>query len=897
MIPSLPPSLRSPRRLALGVVLLLTLSCANSPGGEAPKRFMPFLARDAVIRESAETEPIAGKGASFTIVTGRIVSGARASNENADVAQAAKVLGDFLKKIADATPLEAGARKIVLHADGDPSALFPELKKADAHGFVIATRGRDLHIAGASGLGTLYGTWFFLQNYAGLRVLMQGELGEVFTRQEQVAIPKELYVFNPGPDFLLRIHSGLQDLDPTAWLQDKGDSQRFQYHHNAFQIYNPQAFGTSHPEYFPTVRGKRYIPPSTVKSGWQPVYSEPATVKRAIDYANEQFTANPELKSISLTPNDGGNWAEQDLQKASEKGVHPREIFYDHMNQVARGIQAKWPGRYVAALSYMDWQDPPSFPLEENCMIFIWTKDGNPQPVVDKWKGKVRRFGCYQWIYGMMYPFPNHWPHAIRDFLQMLRGLGANAFKTEFYDVHAHGCVRLWVLANLLWNADADVDALLRDYFEHAYGKEAAPAMARYFAQWEKVYERRRTPTEYNLVDRKGAERNFEPITEADLVACRQALDEATKLAVGDANRQRVDLVARLYERARLYDQMCRHLKALREGPETPATLAEGEAKLDAAAAMLGAEQGVYAWNVAKIEPAMTWCAMPARGAGEKNKPWAVDYLKLDPRILLVTNDAKWLGVDARIAAIARSVTSQMKTPAPPDRAAWWAQRAAKNPMLRAYAETERLELLHPKAPLANLLPNGSFELAAEPDSPEATRLLQDMRSFKIGWMDADKCQVPYVAFKGWNALENRCPQPVKVTRDPSEKHHGDAAVRVESVGQFGGVITQVTLPDPHARYRLSFWHKGTAGAKISYGTMFYQVRPVPYVVRTQDAAREWTRVEMEFPFNHDLARDEAPAISLWLGIWGGSPQAPVWFDDVRLERLSPEGVARESGQ
>jgi hypothetical protein len=856
---------------------------------------MPFLARDAVVRESPETEPLAGKDTTYAIVPGSVAAGPRASNDNADIAQAAKVLARYLEKISGAAPSEAGARKIVLHADGDPAKLFPELKKADAHGFVIATRGKDLHIAGASGLGTLYGAWFFLQNYAGLRILMQGELGEVFPRHERLAIPKDLYVFNPGPDFLLRIHSGLQELDPTAWLQDKGDSQRFQYHHNAFQIYSPQAFGASHPEYFPTVRGKRYIPTAAVRSGWQPVYSDPAAAKRAIEYADERFSANPDLKSVSLTPNDGGTWAEQDVQKAAERGVHPREIFYEHVNEVARGIRAKWPDRYVAVLSYMDWQDPPSFPLEENCMVFIWTKDGNPQPVVDKWKGKVRHFGCYQWIYGMMYPFPNHWPHAIRDFLQMLRGLGANAFKTEFYDIHAHGCIRLWVLANLLWNAEADVDALLRDYCEHAYGKEAAPAMGRYFAQWEKVYERRRTPTEFNLVDRKGAERNFEPITDADIAACRQALDEAAKAAVGDANRQRVDLVARLFERARLYYQMCRHLKALREGPDAPSTLAEADAKLASAAGMLDAEQAVYAWNVAKIEPAVTWCAMPARGAGESNKPWPVDYLKLDPRILLVTSDNRWLGADARIAAFARAATPLMKGAKPEERAAEWSTRAARAPMLRAYSETERLGLLHPNAPLANLLPNGSFELPARPESPEALQFLQDMRSFKVGWMDADKCQVPGVAFQGWNVIENRCPQPARITRDPAEKRHGEASMKVESVGQFGGVLTRVTLPDPHARYRLSFWHKGAPGAKINFGTMFYQVRPTPYFSRTQDAAKEWTRVEVEFPFNHNLARDEAPSISLWLGVWGGSPQAPVWFDDVRLERLSPEGVARDA--
>jgi hypothetical protein len=866
---------------------------------------MPFLARDAVVRESAAVEVLAGPNASIAIVAEPAGAGALPIAENRNVAKAAAVLSEYFQKAAGVTAVPGAARRVVLHTPATATAQFPELARADAHGFVLATRGRDLHIAGGSGIGTLYGAWFFLQNYVGVRILMQGELGEVVPRRERITLPSELYVFNPGPDFLLRIHSGLQQLDPTAWLQDRGahpgsseaerrdletwDSQRFFYHHSAFRIYDPEKFGASHPEYYPILNGKRYIPAPTIRSNWQPVFSEPASVQRAIAYADEQFTANPALKAISLTPNDGGGWAEQDVKRAQTLGVPLREIFFDYLNRVARGIKARWPDRYVSALAYASYQDPPSFPLEDNCMIFIWTQDGNIQPIFDRWKGKARHFGNYQWIYGPAYPFPNHWPHAFQEFLQLLRGYGTRAFKSEFYDVHGHGAVRLWVVANLLWNTDADVDAILRDYYEHAYGREAAPAMARYFAQWEQVYERRRKPGEFNLVFRTRGERKFEPITPADIAACTQALQEAQRAVTGDANRQRVDIVARLFERARLYFELYRNLLALRAGPETPATLAEGTAQLAVAAGMLAAEQGVYACNVTQLEPLGTYCLVPPSGAGEKNRPWPYNYLQLDPRVLLVTGDARWVLEDQRIARIARTVTSLVRRPDSVEPALdFWRKTVAAHPVLRPYAEAERLALL-PAAPApANLLANGSFESPPRPDAPESIQLLRDMRSYRIGWVDADHCELPYVARDGWNALENRCPERVKITADPAEKRHGEVALRVEAVGQFGGVITHVTLPDPHARYRLSFWHKAPAGAKITYGFMFYQIRPTPYLERSVNAAQDWTKVEVEFPFNQHLARDEASVMTVWLGVGGGSAQAPVWFDDVRLERLAP---------
>ena len=898
----------TPPRPGFRLILAALLGGAElvAASADAPaRRFMPFLARDAVVRESTAVEVLASPDAPIAIVTEPAGAGALQIAENRNVAKAAAVLAEYFQKAADVTAAPGAARRVVLHTPATAAAQFPELARADAHGFVLATRGRDLHIAGGSGIGTLYGVWFFLQNYIGVRILMHGELGEVVPRQAQITLPRELYVFNPGPDFLLRIHSGLQQLDPTAWLQDRGahpgsseaerrdleswDSQRFFYHHSAFRIYDPERFGASHPEYYPILNGKRYIPAPTIRSGWQPAYSEPAVVERAIAYADEQFTANPHLKAISLTPNDGGGWAAQDLQRAKELGVPIREIFFEYLNRVARGIRARWPDRFVSALAYLEYQEPPSFPLEDNCMIFIWTQDGNIQPVFDRWKGKARHFGNYQWIYGPAYPFPNHWPHAFQEFLNLLRGYGTRAFKSEFYDVHGNGAVRLWVVANLLWNTNADVDAILRDYYEHAYGREAAPAMARYFAQWEKVYERRRKPREFNLVNRTGGERKFETITEADMVECSRALQEARQAAVGEANRQRVDIVARLFERAQHYYDMYRNLMALRAGPEKPTTLAEGSAQLAAAAGMLAAEQRVYACNVERLEPLAAYCLMPPSGAGEKNRPWPINYGQLDPRVLHVTSDARWVLEDQRIARIARHVTSLLRTPASIDPAVkYWRQAGEDYPILRPYADAELRALSQPDIPLANVLPNGSFELPARPHSADAIVLLRDMRTYKVGFFDADHCEVPFVARDGWNAVENRCPERVKVVADRSEKRHGDVAMRVESVGQFGGLITQVTLPSPRARYRLSFWHKGPAGGKIQYGFTFYQIRPVPYLWRTQEAAKEWTKVEVEFPFNHDLARDEDAVMTLQLGIAGGVAGKPVWFDDVRLERLAP---------
>ena len=178
-----------------------------------PQRFMPFLCRDAVVRESSETAVLVGKNRRPVIVPGRATGGPREKFENKQIAKAARALQTYVEKITGAKPpivddaAEGTGVRIVVHTNGSPVAMFPKLEGADAHGFIIATRGRDLHIVGGSAVGTLYGVWFFLQNYCGLRIVMPGELGEVYEQRDRLEIPQELYVLNSGPDFLLRIHS------------------------------------------------------------------------------------------------------------------------------------------------------------------------------------------------------------------------------------------------------------------------------------------------------------------------------------------------------------------------------------------------------------------------------------------------------------------------------------------------------------------------------------------------------------------------------------------------------------------------------------------------------------------------------------------------------------------
>ena len=167
-------------------IILAVGAGAASGGAEKPKRLMPYLCRDAVVREDGPKMVLLEKTMNppAAIVVGKASEGNQAAEENKQIRKAAEVLSEYLAKITgvecpvvESSAASGGVPRIFVGADGDASTAFPELKDADDHGFVIAARDGDLHIVGGSGVATVYGAWFFLYHDAGNLVFLAGGIG------------------------------------------------------------------------------------------------------------------------------------------------------------------------------------------------------------------------------------------------------------------------------------------------------------------------------------------------------------------------------------------------------------------------------------------------------------------------------------------------------------------------------------------------------------------------------------------------------------------------------------------------------------------------------------------------------------------------------------------------
>ena len=825
---------------------------------------MPFLSRNASVVESEQKAPFLTKEEIPVIVVGRSLQGPHAAAEHGLYSSAALHLAAHLEMrthmampvMEAAAAMKSKGRKIHIGPVGTaPAEVFPELKDADAQGFALgfkdAPGGRELWIVGASAQSTEFAVRFFLMNYLGIREVLPYNEGLVVPESGHLDLPTELRVINPGPDYQLRVWSGTGGFNPAAWLGDTSKTERFQYHHNMSNIYDAAKFGATHPEYFPVKEGKPWVPEAQLKEAWQPTFSHPATAQRAVEYADEIFGSRPDMKSISLTVNDGLGYSEADMklgQLLPDGKSNIADVYGRYVNAVALGLKKNWPDKYAAFLPYNLTTEAPSFPLADNAMVFLFRE---PKVEYAKWEGKAKHFGLYLWLYGMDWVIPNHWPHMMQDCLKWTRAHGGIAFKGEAYPAWIQDGPKLWVLNNLLWNTDADVDALLRDYFEHTYGLEAAPSVARYFAQAEQIYERRRTPEEYQVTLLRPGEKQFANVKQGDIDQMRDALDEARRVIQGEANVKRLEMLERCFHVTDLYWQQYAILGKLESAPVTSMDVADSLLKGAADFYALQATTESY-WKK-EILTSAPFCVFG-------NAPGKVVPAQVDPQF-------KWANFDAALQSACSGITKFLTASehlSKGDASAWWDRAAKVQPAILAYAKSERLALLGSDLPLKNQLSNGSFE-----EPPPVEKAANGHR---------------HIA-RDWEEYQNRMVNAT-VSLDSSVRHDGKVSLTAKGLTDISGVYRPLALPN-HTRYRLSFWYRTSPETRHIQVTLGMGGKQIPL---TFLPVSEWTRVEHIFLL--DAPGLERSGISLLLGLrHGGSEKSQAWFDDVRVEMLAPEGV------
>mgnify|MGYP002345182123 FL=1 len=369
-------------------------------------------------------------------------------------------------------------------------ALSDELKKeiefigSDPASFILSADNTSTKIAGLTSEGTLFGVYELLEQI-GCRWFMPGELGTVIPKLDTVEVKKQKTV--QVPSFNARWHSG--NKAPIWQRRMRMGGPFFPGSHNIRPI--RRDYFNKHPEYFALVNGKR--------DPRQVCVSNPEVLEITIAGVKEYFRENPNEPWYGMGPNDGGGFCECENCKvldgcdwdsfSSQLSMTDRYIWF--FNQVLDGINDEFSNKKIAFYSYHAYMRPPvkhkpnpniipSFAPITICRVHgmgnnICPERSYYEKVVNQWSQLLPEFYERGYWYNLADPgLPFSLIHRIRNEIPKAKEYGVIGWRN---DTHHWGSSTpsLYIAAKLMWDHEADVDALLQDFYEKFFGPASEP--------------------------------------------------------------------------------------------------------------------------------------------------------------------------------------------------------------------------------------------------------------------------------------------------------------------------------------------------------------------------------------------------------------------------------------
>ncbi|MGQ9802028.1 MAG: DUF4838 domain-containing protein [Candidatus Saccharicenans sp.] len=352
--------------------------------------------------------------------------------------------------------------------------------------FRVFTHGQHLYILGGQGKGCVYGVAEILERYFGIR----------YYSPDYVVIPQESTLILPVLNFsghspnIYRNVNGQFSQDPDYRdfhrLHTVEDMFARGYYVHTFQKLIPwQEYFREQPEYFAWLNDKRVID--------QLCPSNPEVKELIIRKLEQEMKAQPEKKVWSLSQNDNFSYCQcENCQKIIEEEGSPSGPILRLVNAVA----AHFPDKIISILAYQFSRQAPKITRPAaNVQIMLCTIELNrSQPIAEDqsslsfiqdlkdWSALTENI--YLWDYTVNFahslsPFPNL--HTLKPNIKLFMRYGVRQHfqQSNTGTGHEFSELKNHLLARLLWNPEADVDSLIKEFTDGYYGP-AAPWIRRY---------------------------------------------------------------------------------------------------------------------------------------------------------------------------------------------------------------------------------------------------------------------------------------------------------------------------------------------------------------------------------------------------------------------------------
>jgi hypothetical protein len=428
--------------------------------------------------------------------------------------KAAAVLQKFVGRITGATlPIGApGQLPYAVHVGPSATvqALGVEVPAGHTHqfneeGFVVATVGSNLVLAGNEEhkyLGTLYAVYDLLDDI-GCRWYFPGEWGEVIPKTDTLIV-EDLHR-TERPSFRLR------NIWCAGWAPDPPEvveaytvwKERNRVHDfpisapgdgSVTRLAPPDKYFESHPHIYALDKlGERRDDMLCT--------SQEDTLRIAVKEVTDYFKARPESDSFGFGPPDGHPVCHCEACQESIPGFTGKgygdpslsDAWFVFANKVAQEVYKQYPNHWLLTNGYANRVRPPegiaSFSPNlgiQSAVIAACTmhRVGDPkcwqriyyQQMMDRWSNDLDLIFIYDYDPGKaLENLPAPWLHNIANDMKYFRDRGIWGFMTEGTTTWMVTHLNYYVRARLMWNADEDVEAIVRDYCENFYGAAAKP--------------------------------------------------------------------------------------------------------------------------------------------------------------------------------------------------------------------------------------------------------------------------------------------------------------------------------------------------------------------------------------------------------------------------------------
>ena len=372
-----------------------------------------------------------------------------------------------------------------------------------------------LKISAFGNAGTLFGTYYFLEHYCGVRWYMPGPLGTVIQKTAKIAAPD--INLRRAPVFEQRhaYYSFMERSDDDAlWYRRAGfgSPAPIQVSHSFYLFLK---YKDTHPEYFALIDGQRdFTNLSTANGGGNLNLSNPGLIQQAIDDTIQYFDEHPEQKIAPLAPNDGMRRISEDpvsqaqIDKSRGEAGEFSNYVWGFINKVALGVAKKYPDKLIGCLAYERYSLPPSniAHLSPNVAV-VMTKFRSMYPVkgenvkkdtqeqIKAWSRKASTIYTWEYYCNTVFNpgwkgYPMFFSKLLQDDLKFERGLvkgefiEAESWTPDQYSTAPEKIVinypglqhlLLYINARLLWNPDLNVQQTLDEYYRLFYGPAEKP--------------------------------------------------------------------------------------------------------------------------------------------------------------------------------------------------------------------------------------------------------------------------------------------------------------------------------------------------------------------------------------------------------------------------------------